>query len=207
MAFFLGGCSNKKDGTAYRLYHNMTGHYNGYFNANELVLKGAGTLAANHKEDYDKLLPIYIHGTEEEAKAIFPDMEKAIAKCEKVISKHTIKDEGAKDKKHPEFNKWIDDNYMVIGQAYFYKKSFYKSADIFQYVNRKFKKPEVAVKSNTWLAKTYNEQEEYGKAIQALVRAENDVEDDKVSSRLKADYHLSYADAYIHQKKWENGGP
>ena len=203
LSFFLGGCSNKKDGTAYRLYHNMTGHYNGYFNANELVVKGAGTLAANHKEDYDKLLPIYIHGTEEEAKAIFPDMEKAIAKCEKVISKHTIKDEGAKDKKHPEFNKWIDDNYMVIGQAYFYKKSFYKSADIFQYVNRKFKKPEVAVKSNTWLAKTYNEQEEYGKAIQALVRAENDVEDDKVSSRLKADYHLSYADAYIHQKKWE----
>jgi 3-oxoacyl-[acyl-carrier-protein] synthase II len=58
----------------------MTGHYNGYFNANELVLKGAGTLAANHKEDYDKLLPIYIHGTEEEAKAIFPDMEKAIAR-------------------------------------------------------------------------------------------------------------------------------
>ena len=37
LSFFLGGCSNKKDGTAYRLYHNMTGHYNGYFNANELV--------------------------------------------------------------------------------------------------------------------------------------------------------------------------
>lgn len=203
VVFLLGACSNKKDGTAYRLYHNMTGHYNGYFNANELVLKGAGTLAANHKEDYDKMLPIFIHGTEEEAKAIFPDLEKAIAKCEKVISKHTIKDEGAKNKKRPEFNKWIDDNYMVVGQAYFYKKSFYKSADIFQYVNRKFKKPEVSVKSNTWLAKTYNEQGEYGKAIQALVRAENDIEDEHVASALKAEYHLVFADAYIHQKKWE----
>ena len=203
MLVFLGGCSNKKDGTAYRLYHNMTGHYNGYFNANELVLKGANTLAANHKEDYDQVLPIFIHGTEEEAKAIFPDMEKAITKCEKVISRHTIKDEGAKEKKHPEFNKWIDDNYMVIGQAYFYKKSYYKSADIFQYVNRKFKKPEITVKSNTWLAKTYNEQGEHGKAIQALVRAENDVEDEKVPAKLKADYYMTYADAYVHQKKWD----
>jgi len=200
---FLGACSNKKDGTAYRLYHNMTGRYNGYFNANELIIKSANTLAANHKEDYDQVLPIFIHGTEAEAKAVFPDMEKAITKCEKVISKHTIKDEGDKDKKHPEFNKWIDDNYMVIGQAYFYKKSYYKSADIFQYVNRKFKKPEIAVKSNTWLAKTYNEQGEYGKAFQALVRAENDVEDENVADKLKADYHLTFADAFIQQKKWD----
>ncbi|MFN5295491.1 MAG: tetratricopeptide repeat protein [Flavobacteriales bacterium] len=199
----LGACTTKKDGTAYRLFHNMTGHYNGYFNANELVVKGANTLAANHKDDYDKILPIFLYGTPEEAKALYPDMEKAIAKCEKVISRHTIKDDSNEDKKHPEFNKWIDDNYMVIGQAYFYKQSYYKSADIFQYVNRKFKKPEASVKSNTWLAKTYVEDKEYGKAIQALVRAEGDVDNDKVDNKLRAEYHLAYADAYLHQKKWE----
>ena len=197
------GCSTKKDGTAYRLYHNMTGHYNGYFNANELVLKGANTLASGHKDDYDKILPIFIYGTPDEAKAIFPDMEKAITKCEKVISKHTIKDDSNEDKKHPEFNKWIDDNYMVIGQAYFYKQSYYKSADIFQYVNRKFKKPEASVRSNTWLAKTYVEDKEYGKAIQALTRAEGELDKDEVSKKLKAEYHLAFADVYIHQKKWE----
>ncbi|MFM7728075.1 MAG: hypothetical protein ACKO7B_15340, partial [Flavobacteriales bacterium] len=50
----LAACSTKRDGTAPRLYHNMTGHYNGYFNANELVEKGEATLAAGHKDDYDK---------------------------------------------------------------------------------------------------------------------------------------------------------
>jgi len=199
----LVGCSTKKDGTAYRLFHNMTGHYNGYFNANELVVMGANTLAANHKDDYDKLLPIFIYGTPEEAKALYPDMEKAIAKCEKVISRHTIKDDSNEDKKHPEFNKWIDDNYMVIGQAYFYKQSYYKSADIFQYVNRKFKKPEASVRSNTWLAKTYVEDKEYGKALQALTRAEGDLDKDEVSKAQKAEYHLAFADVYVHQKKWE----
>ena len=187
LVFLLVACSTKKDGTAYRLYHNMTGHYNGYFNANELVVKGANTLAANHKDDYDKLLPIFIYGSPEEAKAIFPDMEKAIAKCEKVISKHTIKDDSNEDKKHPEFNKWIDDNYMVIGQAYFYKQSYYKSADIFQYVNRKFKKPASSVRSNTWLAKTYVEEKEYGKAVQALTRAEGDLDKDEVSKKQKVE--------------------
>jgi tetratricopeptide (TPR) repeat protein len=200
---FLVACSTKKDGTAYRLYHNMTGHYNGYFNANELVIKGANTLSANHQDDYDKLLPIFIYGTPEEAKAIFPDMEKAIAKCEKVISRHTIKDDSNEDKKHPEFNKWIDDNYMVIGQAYFYKQSYYKSADIFQYVNRKFKKPAASVRSNTWLAKTYVEEKEYGKAVQALTRAEGELEKEEVSKKQKAEYHLAFADVYVHQKKWD----
>ena len=203
LLLLMVGCSTKKDGTAPRLFHNMTGHYNGYFNANELVIKGANTLAMNHKDDYDKILPIFIYGTPEEAKAIFPDMEKAIAKCEKVISRHTIKDDSNEDKKRPEFNKWIDDNYMVIGQAYFYKQSYYKSADIFQYVNRKFRKPEASVRSNTWLAKTYTEDKEYGKAIQALVRAEGDVEKEEVKNSRKAEYYLTYADAYVHQKKWD----
>jgi tetratricopeptide (TPR) repeat protein len=202
-ALLVMACSTKKDGTAYRLYHNMTGHYNGYFNANELVIKGANTLVAGHKDDYDQLLPIFIYGTPDEAKAVFPDMEKAIAKCEKVISRHTIKDDSNEDKKHPEFNKWIDDNYMVIGQAHFYKQSYYKSADVFQYVNRKFKKPEVAVHSATWLAKSYIADKEYGKAVQALVRAEGDVEKDEVDKTKKAHYYLTYADAYIHQKKWD----
>ncbi len=198
---FLAACSTKRDGTAYRLYHNMTGHYNGYFNANELVEKGAVTLVTGHKDDYDKLLPIFIYGTADEAKAIFPDLEKAITKCEKVISKHTIKDDSNEDKKHPEFNKWIDDNYMVIGRAYFYKQSYYKSADVFQYVNRKYKNPESAVSSATWLAKSYIGDKEYSKAAQALVRAEGDIEKDEVKNKLKAQYYLTYADVYVHQKK------
>jgi tetratricopeptide (TPR) repeat protein len=203
LALLYAACSTKRDGTMPRLYHNMTGHYNGYFNANELVIKSAAKLTEGHIDNYDKLLPIFTYGTAEEAKAVFPDLEKAIGKCEKVVSRHTIKDDSKEDKKRPPLNKWIDDNYMVIGQAYFYKQSYYKSADIFQYVNRKFKKPDVSVKSNTWLAKTYTQDKEYGKAIQALTRAEGEIGKDDVSRALRADYHLTFADVYVHQKKWE----
>jgi tetratricopeptide (TPR) repeat protein len=92
---------------------------------------------------------------------------------------------------------------MVIGQAYFYKQSYYKAADIFQYVNRKFKKPQASVRSNTWLAKTYVEDREYGKAVQALTRAESDVDNEEVTKSQRAEYYLAFADVYVHQKKWE----
>ena len=200
---FLAACSTKRDGTAPRLYHNLTGYYNGYFNANELVEKGAAKLLAGHKDDYDSVLPIFIYGTADEAKAIFPDMEKAITKCETVIRRHSIKENSNEDREHPQFNKWMDDNYLVIGKAYFYKQSYYKAADIFQYVNRKFKKTDAAVNSATWLAKSYIADKEYSKAIQALVRAEGDIDKDEVKNKQKAQYYLTYADVYLHQKKWD----
>lgn len=181
----------------------MTAHYNGYFNADELVDKGAASIRKAHKEDYDKILPMFIYGTDETAKASYPDMEKAIGKCEKVISKHTIKDDSHKDKKRPEFNKWIDENYLVIGKAYFYKRNYFKAAEVFQYANRKFKNPVNNVVSNSWLARAYIEQEEYGKAIQALTRAETDAEDEKVSDDVKAEYHMVFTDVLLHQKKYE----
>lgn len=194
-------CSTKRDSTAGRWYHNTTAHYNGYFNAEESVKKGVVKIQAAHKEDYDKILPIFIYGDEETAKASYPEMEKAIGKCEKVINKHTIKADGNKDKKKPKFNKWIDENYMVIGRAYYYKRNYGRAAETFNYVNRKFKDPDVATITNTWLARTFIQQGEYGKAIQALQRVEE--EDKDMDEKLLADYHMVFADAYMHQGKLE----
>lgn len=197
-AVFAVSCSNKKDGTSYRAYHNMTAYYNGYFNANELVKKGEKQIKVAHKEDYDKVLPIFIIGDETTAKASYPDMEKAIEKCETVIRRHTIKADN-KGQKRPEYNKWIDENYAVIGKSYFYKRNYAKSAEVFNYVNRKYKNPQTGATSNTWLAKTLVQQEEYGKAIQALNKVDPNHKD--ISSIQKAEYYLAYTDVLLHQGK------
>jgi tetratricopeptide (TPR) repeat protein len=191
-------CSNKKDGTSYRVYHNTTAYYNGYFNANELIKKGERHLKTNHKEDYDKILPIFIYGDDQLAKATYPDMEKAIDKCETVIKRHTIKAD-SKGQKRPEYNKWIDENYIVIGKAYFYKKNYAKAAEVFNYVNRKYKNPNTGATSNTWLAKTAVLQEEYGKAIQALNKVDPNHKD--VTDAQRAEYYLAYTDALLKQNK------
>jgi tetratricopeptide (TPR) repeat protein len=181
-----------------RVFHNTTAHYNGYFNAEELLKKGQKTLRDSYKEDYDQLLPVFIYGDKEASKATFADMEKAIAKCEKVIARHTIKDDTKKAKKKPVLNKWIDENHMVIGRAYFYKQSYYKALDIFNYVNRKYKDPETEIKTATWQARVYIAQEEYTKAVLSLARIEPKPEMDH---DLVADYYLVLADAFIRQDK------
>ncbi|MFN0032943.1 MAG: tetratricopeptide repeat protein [Flavobacteriales bacterium] len=202
LVMVAAACSTKRDSTAARLYHNTTAHYNGYFNAEEAVKKGVEKIKVAYKDDYDKVLPIFVYGDEETAKAAYPDMEKAITKCEKVITKHTINSEAKKnDKENPEFNKWIDENYMVIGRAYFYKRNYARATDTFKGVNARFKDNAAQVKSSTWLARTYIQKEEYSKAIQALQRIEE--EDEETDEGLRAEYHLVYADVYMHQDKPE----
>ncbi len=193
-------CSTKKDSSAGRMFHNTTAHYNGYFNAEELIKKGQKTIRSAHKEDYDKILPIFIYGDKETAQGTFADMEKAISKCEKVIARHTIKDDSKKTKKKPVFNKWIDENHMVIGKAYFYKQNYYKALDIFNYVNRKYKDPDTELRTSTWQARVYIAQQEYTKAVLSLARVEPKPNMDK---DLMADYYLVLADAYLHQDKLE----
>jgi len=193
-------CTTKKDGFAYRSYHNTTAYFNGYFNANESVKKGLIKIEDVHVEDYDLILPLFIYGTEESAKASYPEMEKAIEKCSKVIDKHNMNPAKTKPSKHPKLNKWIDENYLKIGEAYFYKRNYLKAEEIFQYVNRKYNDNTISLVANTWLGRTFIAKKEYSEATQALNRAkvEQDMDDE-----IKADYYLVYADNLIHQGKLE----
>lgn len=180
----------------------MTARYNGYFNAGEILRKAEDKITAAHKEDYHNLLPVYIYGTKEQRTANFEDYEKAIKKCERVIRFNTIQEDQRKPNKKPQFNKWIDNNYIIIGRAHFYKDGFGRATDVFQYVSRKYKDPEPTVEANTWLARSYNAEKEPAKALQMLLRAEGEVQDKDVHRRLKADYHLAAAEAYILQSKF-----
>lgn len=189
-------CSTQKDGFSYRAYHNVTAHFNGHFNAEESIKKGLTKIQTEYKADYDQILPIFILGTEESAKSVYPEMERAIEKSEKVINRHTLKNENKDSKKHPVFNKWIDENYMVIGKSHFYKRNYLKSEQVFKYVNGKYKDINTQLSSATWLARTYTEMGEYSKATLALNRFEPKAEND---AALKADYHMAMADILMHQ--------
>lgn len=193
---FGASCSTQKDGFSYRAYHNVTAHFNGHFNAEESIKKGLVKIETAYKPDYDSILPVFVIGTEETAPDAFPEMERAIEKSEKVISRHTLKKENKDSKKHPVFNKWIDENYMVIGKSNFYKRNYLKAEQAFKYVNGKYKDPNTQLTSATWLARTYTEKGEYSKATLALSRFEPKEEN---KPELKADYHKAMADLLMHQ--------
>ena len=120
------GCSTEKNKGINRGYHNMTSRYNGYFNANEIIKESLKTYRDTYKEDYSKILPIYVFADEKTASTLYPNMDRAITKTSVVIDKHSMpnpKKSGKKEKK-AEWCKWIDNNWMVMGQAHFYKREF-----------------------------------------------------------------------------------
>lgn len=83
------------------------------------------TVAASRREDYEKLLPLFLTGNLEDN---FPasDMDSIIKRLTVVV------------KLHPK-SKWSDDAYFHIGKAYFYKKDYSSARATFQFVSSEFK--------------------------------------------------------------------
>ncbi len=195
-------CTTTKDGFTYRVFHNTTARYNGYFYAKEAIKEGQANIVEAHVEDYDIILPVFIYGDETTAQASFAQMERAIEKSSLVIERHKmdVPKRSARKRDRPELNKWIDDNYLLIGQSYFFKRNFFKAEEMFLYVTRKYKEKDIQMKGTAWLARCYMETEQWTKAKNALLKAEQIKE---VEDEVKADVHLVFADYYIRQADFE----
>jgi len=202
LSFGMVSCSTKEDGVAYRIYHNTLGKYNGYFNANELVKKSQTTLLAGRKDDYDEVIPLYNYGSISQKKELISDLDKAIKKCGKVVKRHTLVAEGKKDMKWPEYNKWMDDNYHVIGQANLYKGEYYKAQETFNFISNKYSSEAVQLRAYIWGARSYFLEGDFSKAKQLLQKADG-YEDlpkdiDRDLNLVKAEFFLiqgEYAEA------------
>ena len=193
-------CSTEKDSFINRTYHNTTAHYNGYFNSREGMKMALREAEAEHQEDYDQILPIYVELTEEEAQKLLPALEKSIEKSSVVIDKHKmeIKGRASKKKKRPILNKWIDDNYMIIGKANFFKGNYFKAEEFFNYVMKNYEDPAIQAHASTWLARTYIAQGRLNKANTAILQADNikNLPEDSQAELLfaKSDYHRELGD-------------
>jgi len=196
----LSRCATTKDGLTKRIYHNTTVRFNGYFNAKEAKKEALLTLEENQSDDYDSLLTIFFYPSEDNVESIRQNMERIIEKTELVINRHEMKvsKRDKKKMKKPEMNKWIDDSWLLMGQAYFYERNFWKAEEVFLYVKRKYDNPEMEALSNLWLARTYIEKGQLRDAEESLEIVsliKNFPED------LRAEYNLVLADYTIKRGK------
>ncbi len=104
--------------------------------------------------DYTNLLPVFILPTEENCKSTFAQFDKAIKKTSNCIDKHTIKNEAGEEIFTA--GKWIDDNWIMLGAANYYKREFISAIEAFDYVYRGYKSNE-KYEAMYWLAKTLME--------------------------------------------------
>ena len=151
----LTSCSTKKNTVVSRAYHNVTARYNGYYYSCENIDEGVYKIEKANKDNFEKILPIYIYPTPEKAKSTFPEFDKAIKKSSFCIQRHTIKDK--KGNEAPDAGKWIDNNWINIGISQFYKREFFSAVESFEYVTRTYTKSKDKYVAMLWLIKTYNE--------------------------------------------------
>ncbi|MEN8229010.1 MAG: tetratricopeptide repeat protein [Bacteroidota bacterium] len=168
LIFFYGlvSCSVEKNTSLSRNYHNLTSHYNIYFNGNESYKRGKEKAAQTIKNDYNQILALFLYEDEGVNSAVSGDMKRAIDKATKVITFHSITakpkvkegNQSAKDKaffEKNEFNKWVDDSYMLMGKAYMYQGKFFLAVETFKHVMVTFPNEEIRYLAMTWLARAY----------------------------------------------------
>ena len=171
----IQSCTTKRDGRVYRWHHNTHARFNGFFYAKEALKEADAKIEDLYEPNWDEILPLYFDTDDQSAQQVYPLMERAIEKSSKVVDKHTITASKRHRKyfKRPELNKWIDDNYMVIGKAYYMKEDFAKAEEIFLYLARTVDTNDAQAWSYSWLGRIYLKKGEFVKAKNMLAKAEN----------------------------------
>lgn len=152
---FLSACSQTKDTFINRTCHNLSAHYNGYYNAGLKVEEGKEKLAEAHNDIYDRVLRVFPYANAEKAKQVYPQMDDAIKRTSTVIAKHTMYDRRGNEK--PASEHWIDDNWNLYGQALFFKHEYFQAMEAFRYVEATYKTEPGRYVASMWIAKTYLE--------------------------------------------------
>jgi TolA-binding protein len=150
-ALFFTSCSTRKNTWINRTYHTVTSKYNINFNGKEALKAGEKDLATKVKDNYTGILPVYNYPSKNDLNAILPAMNRAIEKASKAIYKHSMLIKGK------EYVKTMDDAYLLMGKAYFYKQEYREAQRIFNYMANNYadiKKWECTKEAKIWNART-----------------------------------------------------
>ena len=184
----LAGCSTKKKNFMSRGYHNLTAKYNVYWNGKEAMEAGVEKLEKSHSDNYEEILDVFPVGTSESAKSVYGDMDKGIEKASLTIAKHSMLIKGK------EYVASIDDSYMLIGKAYFYKRDYVLALEMFSYVVKQYKKNQIRFDGYLWLIRVNTELARFkdGEKIILLLEEEKKFPKKKLAelAAVKADYYI-----------------
>ncbi len=116
---------DKKINPVKKMKENVVAHYNFYFNANNKLQEVVASAKRSYKDTFSQLLGFYNYNLEQTATQK-QELDSVIHKANNGILLHDLR------------NDWVDDLYLLMGQAYFYQKKFDSAYDVFQYVNYTF---------------------------------------------------------------------
>ncbi|NQU86173.1 MAG: hypothetical protein HQ541_10475, partial [Mariniphaga sp.] len=207
----ISGCSTNKNTRVTRAYHNVTSKFNILFNGKESLKSGEERIEQSIKDDYTHLLRIFKDSDPSTAKAVESDMENIILKSSKLIKVHSLTKKPKRRRsggsrryqefaRKEEFNKWIDESYLLMGKAYFYQDNFLSAVDNFNYVIRRFPEEKTKYEASVWLIRCFTEMERFVEASEAIMSAEGD---EAFPKSMERDLAVVIADYYVKMEDFD----
>ncbi len=166
----------------------------------DLMRQGIKDYDAEMKDNFSLILPVYNFGDKTGNKAAqFSD--NAIKKASKTIQKHSM------FFNHKEYCKWIDDAYMMIGKAYFYKKDYPMARRTFEFVIKTYNDNDIKYEAMYWVAMANIQLGDYNRGEPMLDMLLNKINKGEAPAKYEEAVNLAYANSFILQKNFDAAVP
>ena len=211
IVFFLTACSNQKNTFVSRQYHALTTHYNVFFNGKESLKAGKKKIEKGIEYNYTTILPVFDYQDANARALASGDIDNAIEKATKAIKLHSItrkpkrkqvkpSDKYKEFRKKREFNRWIEDCYLLLGRALFYKADYRTAEKALEEGLKDFPKSEIKYEFQIELARCQIDEGNYSGAITLL---EEVSALPKLSKKTRLELSALYADINIREKDYQ----
>ena len=190
-------CSTQKATWANVRYHDVTTHYNIWWNGNESLKKAVAAIEKNSKDDYTRILPVMVVGTKESNMAQNPDLDRAIEKGIKGVKKHSIFVDGREHVPH------IADCYLLTSYATFYKHDFTTTANSCQMIVYQYSGTAVADEAAVLMARCSTMEKRYTDAENALDELAASVGKGNFDKHQCLGLYLAMAECTLPQEKYK----
>jgi len=208
------GCSTEKNTGITRTYHNVTTRYNVLFNARESFKSGIRKAERSKQDDYTQILPLFLYGDDAVVQTVAGDMEAAAKKATKAVNLHSIKvkpkvgksgmspaERKFYDKR--EFNKYMDECYLIIGKSYVYTNQYFQALQSFNFMETEFPGEQSLYEARVWRAKALIADKNITEAGRLLNELMDDPDFPK-KKELKSELYAAVADWHIRQQRYSD---
>ncbi len=211
LILFIFSCTTQKNTVITRAYHNLTAHYNVFFNGKMALQDAIRTINQQCKYDFNNLLPVFPYECPNAKNLAGTKLNRTLEKAAKTITNHSITVKPKfKDYRHltpaqkafykkKEYVKWIDDSYLLIAIANVYKGELSKSQQALHKILDTYKGENTIPYAKIWLARTYILQNRFKDAepiLTDLTKQKN------LNKKVQKQVYLTLADFYIHKKDY-----
>jgi tetratricopeptide (TPR) repeat protein len=118
-------------------------------------------------------------------------MDRAIDKAGTAIPRHSLYF------KDVEYNKWIDDCYMLIGKAQFYKQDYFNSRRTMEYLMKQYAGTTTELEASIWYMRTFLQQKRFDDAVTQIEQFEARFAKQNPPYKIRREIPLLYADYYL----------